>query len=59
MQIITKIKVVMSPPGLILEERPRTSVAQLRPVRAVGPTRQEVASSGSGSLVRGVKRRVL
>jgi hypothetical protein len=41
MQIVTKMKVIMSPPGRILKEQPRAARAALQPAR-LKPERQQL-----------------
>jgi hypothetical protein len=44
MQIVTKMKVIMSPPGRILKEQPRTPRAQVRcaQLKLEGEQKQQV-----------------
>jgi hypothetical protein len=54
MRIVAKMKVIMSPPGLILDDQRRILHAQLRQARAVEPALKEVARVGTERLGRGV-----
>jgi hypothetical protein len=47
MRIVAKMKVIMSPPGLILDDQRPILPAQLRQTRAVEPATQEAVRVGT------------